>query len=64
MDMSQLTSLDRLIEESAEVIHAACKVIRFGPDKHWDKENTTNIKALFNEIEQLEEKIAIVKKEF
>lgn len=49
--------LDKLQEESAEVIQAVSKVRRFGAQNHHPDRETTNIQEL---IEELEDFLAIV----
>ena len=43
--------LDKLQEESAEVIQAVSKIRRFGPDNHHPDRTTTNVQELVGEIE-------------
>lgn len=43
--------LDKLQEESAEVIQAVSKIRRFGPDNHHPDRTTTNMQELIGELE-------------
>lgn len=45
--------LDKLQEESAEVIQAVSKIRRFGPHNHHPERTTTNLQELNGEIEDL-----------
>ena len=51
---SQLERLDKLIEECAEIIHAACKIKNFGPDStHPLNAGWNNRECLQNELGNL-----------
>ena len=43
--------LDKLQEESAEIIQAVSKIRRFGPDNHHPERNTTNLEEFIGELE-------------
>lgn len=45
--------LDKMQEESAEVIQAVSKIRRFGPDNHHPQRKETNLQELIGEIEDL-----------
>ena len=47
----------KLIEECSEVIHALCKIERFGPDGTHPDSGETNEKRLFSEIEDLDKAV-------
>lgn len=43
--------LDKLQEESAEIIQAVSKIRRFGPDNHHPERTQTNLEELVGELE-------------
>ena len=55
--------LDKLQEESAEIIQAVSKIRRFGPDNHHPARNQTNTQEFVGEIEDFLALIAALEAE-
>ena len=51
MDKNTQYYLDKLQEESAEIIQAVSKIRRFGPDNHHPERKETNLQELIGELE-------------
>lgn len=51
MDKNTQYYLDKLQEESAEIIQAVSKIRRFGPDNHHPERKETNLQELVGELE-------------
>ncbi len=51
MDSNTQYYLDKLQEESAEIIQAVSKIRRFGPDNHHPERKETNLQELIGELE-------------
>jgi len=52
--------LDKLQEESSEVIQAVSKIRRFGPDNHHPDRKTTNKQELIQELEDFLALVAVL----